>query len=147
MSALLWVSDCSEGGIGRGSGVSPPPNLEPSSLLHLPQSFTSPLIFMVVCVFLPPFLPFLHIFLSSYLPFIISSFHHIFCPSFPSFSLPFPFLSLRWKRQKAQCQSAPGCTIGGFTRLLHGGTSDDLMNEIPTFVADPLPDSVVEHSW
>jgi hydroxyproline O-arabinosyltransferase len=28
---------------------------------------------------------------------------------------------------------------GGFTRVLHSGKADDLMDEIPTFVADPLP--------
>ena len=28
---------------------------------------------------------------------------------------------------------------GGFTRVLHSGKPDDLMDEIPTFVADPLP--------
>jgi hypothetical protein len=39
------------------------------------------------------------------------------------------------------------CEMGGFTRLLHSGQADDLMDEVPTFLADPLPDSVVEHSW
>ncbi len=29
--------------------------------------------------------------------------------------------------------------MGGFTRLLHEGKADDLMEEIPTFVANPLP--------
>lgn len=29
--------------------------------------------------------------------------------------------------------------MGGFTRILHTGKADDLMNEIPTFVARPLP--------
>ncbi|KAK8919445.1 hypothetical protein KSP39_PZI021199 [Platanthera zijinensis] len=29
--------------------------------------------------------------------------------------------------------------MGGFTRVLHSGSPDDLMNEIPTFVVDPLP--------
>jgi hypothetical protein len=37
--------------------------------------------------------------------------------------------------------------MGGFTRLLHSGEEDDLMEEIPSFVADPLPDSVVPHEW
>jgi hypothetical protein len=35
--------------------------------------------------------------------------------------------------------------MGGFTRLLHSGEADDLMDEVPTFVAQPLPNSVVEH--
>ncbi|WOL06712.1 hypothetical protein Cni_G15446 [Canna indica] len=29
--------------------------------------------------------------------------------------------------------------MGGFTRVLHSGTPDNLMDEIPTFVVDPLP--------
>ncbi|XP_002988029.2 hydroxyproline O-arabinosyltransferase 3 isoform X2 [Selaginella moellendorffii] len=33
----------------------------------------------------------------------------------------------------------PGSEMGGFTRILHSGAPDDLMDEIPTFVADPLP--------
>ncbi len=37
--------------------------------------------------------------------------------------------------------------MGGFTRLLHSGQEDDLMQEIPTFVAQPLPEEVVPHSW
>lgn len=30
-------------------------------------------------------------------------------------------------------------TQGGFTRILHSGKEDDLMEEIPTFIAKPLP--------
>jgi hypothetical protein len=37
--------------------------------------------------------------------------------------------------------------MGGFTRLLHSGTPDDLVDEIPTFVAQPLPESVVPHEY
>lgn len=37
--------------------------------------------------------------------------------------------------------------MGGFTRLLHSGQADDLMDEIPTMVVDPLPQDMVEHSW
>lgn len=33
----------------------------------------------------------------------------------------------------------PGSEMGGFTRILHSGNPDDLMNEIPTMVVDPLP--------
>ncbi|KAL5985568.1 Hydroxyproline O-arabinosyltransferase 1 [Asimina triloba] len=32
----------------------------------------------------------------------------------------------------------PGSEMGGFTRILHSGKPDKFMNEIPTFVADPL---------
>lgn len=41
---------------------------------------------------------------------------------------------------KLQCEAAGQCDMGGFTRLLHSGIPDDLMDEIPTFVATPLPD-------
>ena len=41
---------------------------------------------------------------------------------------------------KAQCEAAGKCDMGGFTRLLHSGQPDELMEEIPTFVANPLPD-------
>lgn len=40
-----------------------------------------------------------------------------------------------YKKQK----DLPGSDFGGFTRILHSGRSDDLMEEIPTFVVDPLP--------
>lgn len=53
----------------------------------------------------------------------------------------------RYKKRKAECEAGPRCEMGGFTRLLHSGQADDLMDEIPTFVADPLPNSVVEHDW
>ena len=39
------------------------------------------------------------------------------------------------------------CEMGGWTRLLHSGEADDLMDELPTFLADPLPESVVPHAW
>ncbi|KAG0483665.1 hypothetical protein HPP92_011749 [Vanilla planifolia] len=32
-----------------------------------------------------------------------------------------------------------GSEMGGFTRVLHSGKPDGLMNEIPTFIVDPLP--------
>lgn len=41
---------------------------------------------------------------------------------------------------KAQCEGLGRCDMGGFTRLLHSGQPDELMDEIPTFVAKPLPD-------
>ncbi|KAF4346617.1 hypothetical protein G4B88_023089 [Cannabis sativa] len=33
----------------------------------------------------------------------------------------------------------PGSDMGKFTRVLHSGTPDNLMEEIPSFVVDPLP--------
>ncbi|XP_019459109.1 PREDICTED: hydroxyproline O-arabinosyltransferase 3-like [Lupinus angustifolius] len=36
----------------------------------------------------------------------------------------------------------PGSDMGKFTRILHSGRADQLMNEIPTFVADPLPEGL-----
>ena len=36
----------------------------------------------------------------------------------------------------------PGSEMGGFTRVLHSGSPDNLMEEIPTFVVDPLPDGL-----
>lgn len=45
-----------------------------------------------------------------------------------------------YKKVKLQCEAAGQCDMGGFTRLLHSGIPDDLMDEIPTFVATPLPD-------
>lgn len=53
----------------------------------------------------------------------------------------------RWKKRKEECIKAGNCEMGGFTRLLHSGQSDDLMDELPTVVVDPLPQSMVEHSW
>ena len=40
-----------------------------------------------------------------------------------------------YKRQK----NLPGSEMGGFTRILHSGNPDNLMDEIPTVVVDPLP--------
>ncbi|XXG51996.1 hypothetical protein AAC387_Pa03g0429 [Persea americana] len=36
-------------------------------------------------------------------------------------------------------RNEPGSEMGGFTRILHSGRADKYMDEIPTFVADPLP--------
>ncbi|KAG2334174.1 hypothetical protein Bca52824_005354 [Brassica carinata] len=41
-----------------------------------------------------------------------------------------------WYKQK---KALPGSDMGGFTRILHSGNRDNLMDEIPTFVVDPLP--------
>ncbi|RRT52650.1 hypothetical protein B296_00050333, partial [Ensete ventricosum] len=43
--------------------------------------------------------------------------------------------------------ATPESEMGGFTRILHSGRPDKLVDEIPTFVADPLPagtDQVIE---
>jgi hypothetical protein len=32
--------------------------------------------------------------------------------------------------------------MGGFTRILHSGKADNLMDEIPTVVVDPLPEGL-----
>jgi hypothetical protein len=40
-----------------------------------------------------------------------------------------------YKKQK----DLPGSEMGGFTRILHSGNPDNLMDEIPTLVVDPLP--------
>lgn len=37
-------------------------------------------------------------------------------------------------------KDAPGSEMGGFTRVLHSGKPDNFMDEIPTFVVDPLPE-------
>lgn len=60
---------------------------------------------------------------------------------------PCPAALVRWKKQKAACEAAGNCQMGGFTRLLHSGKADDLMEEIPTFVVDPLPPDVVANNW
>ncbi|KAF8082489.1 hypothetical protein N665_0822s0002 [Sinapis alba] len=41
--------------------------------------------------------------------------------------------------KKAKASAGPGSEMGGFTRILHNGKPDKYMDEIPTFVAQPLP--------
>ncbi|XP_028221772.1 hydroxyproline O-arabinosyltransferase 3-like isoform X2 [Glycine soja] len=36
----------------------------------------------------------------------------------------------------------PGSDMGKFTRIVHSGRQDQLMDEIPTFVVDPLPEGL-----
>lgn len=36
-------------------------------------------------------------------------------------------------------KNGPNSEMGGFTRILHSGKPDKYMDEIPTFVAQPLP--------
>jgi hypothetical protein len=43
-----------------------------------------------------------------------------------------------YKKQR----SLPGSEMGGFTRILHSGKADNLMDEIPTVVVDPLPEGL-----
>ncbi|KAL4419070.1 hypothetical protein ABPG77_010349, partial [Micractinium sp. CCAP 211/92] len=52
-----------------------------------------------------------------------------------------------YKKVKKQCEAAGGCQMGSFTRLLHTGQPDDLMNEIPTWVAQPLPAEHPDHGY
>lgn len=39
-------------------------------------------------------------------------------------------------------KNGPNSEMGGFTRILHSGFPDDYMDEIPTFVVQPLPDGL-----
>ncbi|KAJ0021552.1 hypothetical protein Pint_30849 [Pistacia integerrima] len=39
-------------------------------------------------------------------------------------------------------QDMPGSDMGKFTRILHSGKPDKLMEEIPSFVVDPLPEGL-----
>ncbi|XP_010540297.1 PREDICTED: uncharacterized protein LOC104814115 [Tarenaya hassleriana] len=41
--------------------------------------------------------------------------------------------------KRAKDSGGPGSEMGGFTRILHSGKPDKYMDEIPTFVAQPLP--------
>jgi hypothetical protein len=41
-----------------------------------------------------------------------------------------------WYKKK---KDLPGSDMGGFTRILHSGSPDNLMDEIPTMVVNPLP--------
>lgn len=47
-----------------------------------------------------------------------------------------------YKKVRAQCEEQHGvdCQMGGFTRILHSGRADELMDEIPTHVVEPLQD-------
>lgn len=37
------------------------------------------------------------------------------------------------------------CEMGGFTRLLHSGSPDNIMDEMPTVVVDLMPNSIINH--
>lgn len=47
-----------------------------------------------------------------------------------------------YKKVRKRCEDELGvdCQMGGFTRILHSGRGDDLMEEIPTHVVEPLTD-------
>ena len=47
-----------------------------------------------------------------------------------------------YRKVQKQCQEERGvdCQMGGFTRILHSGQPDELMEEIPTHVVEPLQD-------
>jgi len=51
-----------------------------------------------------------------------------------------------FKKQRSICEETGICDMGGFTRLLHSGQADDLMDEIPTVVVDKLPESAMKNS-
>lgn len=67
------------------------------------------------------------------------AFHVIISAAGPAVHWQSRICHFQYKRVKAACEAAGKCEMGGFTRLLHEGVPDDLMQEIPTFVADPLP--------
>ena len=52
-----------------------------------------------------------------------------------------------YKKIKKQCAKNGKCEMGGFTRILHSGEPDELMDEIPTFVAKELPPEHPHHGY
>ncbi|GAX78872.1 hypothetical protein CEUSTIGMA_g6311.t1 [Chlamydomonas eustigma] len=52
-----------------------------------------------------------------------------------------------YKRQRERCEASGACDMGGFTRILHSGQPDDLMDEVPTLVVDKLPDAALKDSF
>ena len=52
-----------------------------------------------------------------------------------------------YKKIKKQCEDAGNCQMGGWTRILHSGEEDDLMNEMPTYVAQQLPPEHPSHGY
>jgi hypothetical protein len=45
-------------------------------------------------------------------------------------------------KTRAACRAAGPCAMGGFTRILHEGAPDNLVDEIPTYVAQTLPPEI-----
>lgn len=52
-----------------------------------------------------------------------------------------------YKKIKMKCEKEGKCDMGGFTRILHSGEPDELMDEIPTFVANTLPPEHPHHGY
>ncbi|KAF6168311.1 hypothetical protein GIB67_018151 [Kingdonia uniflora] len=67
-----------------------------------------------------------------------------------SFTVKSALNEIRFDRYRLTCigssllkvKNMAGSEMGGFTRVLHSGNPDNLMDEISTFVADPLPGDV-----
>lgn len=49
-------------------------------------------------------------------------------------------LARRYKKIQKECRAKGVCHMGGWTRILHSGVPDDLMEELPTHVVKPLQD-------
>ena len=49
--------------------------------------------------------------------------------------------------KKIAADPALAGAMGGFTRILHSGKPDDLMDEIPTVIVDPLPKGIKDHGY
>ncbi|KFM22371.1 hypothetical protein F751_0081 [Auxenochlorella protothecoides] len=58
-----------------------------------------------------------------------------------------PMKNAMWSRSAPRPPTIPPPQMGGFTRLLHSGKEDDLMAEIPTWVAQPLPPEHPDHGY
>ena len=52
-----------------------------------------------------------------------------------------------YKKMKNQCKKEAKCDMGGFTRILHTGKPDELVEEMPTFVANELPAEHPHHGY
>ncbi|KAL4519320.1 hypothetical protein Ndes2526A_g00413 [Nannochloris sp. 'desiccata'] len=52
-----------------------------------------------------------------------------------------------YKKTLKKCEAAGNCHMGGWTRILHSGEEDDLMEEMPTFVAQQLPPEHPSHGY
>jgi len=59
-----------------------------------------------------------------------------------------PSSCCRYLKTKADCERQLGdaCEMGGYTRIVDTGEPDDLMQEIPTFLARPLSKKVVDYT-
>lgn len=52
-----------------------------------------------------------------------------------------------YKKILKECKAIGNCHMGGWTRILHSGEEDDLMDEMPTFVAQELPPEHPNHGY